>query len=474
MASQKPAGQVLTDWRPEDPAFWSGTGKAIARRNLWISVPNLLLAFSVWMVWSMVVAKLKLVGFKFTTDELFWLTALPALSGATLRIFYSFMVPIFGGRLWTTLSTLSLLIPAVGIGVVVQDPTTPYWVFVALALLCGLGGGNFASSMSNVSFFFPKAEKGNALAINAGFGNLGVSVMQFLVPIVVGLGMFAPLVGAPQIAVDKGVESQVWLQNAAFVWVPFIVIAATLAWFGMNDIASARASFADQAVVFKRKHNWIMCWLYLGTFGSFLGFAAAFPLLTKTLFPDVNALQLAFLGPLVGAASRALTGWVSDRFGGQHVTHWVFLALAAGVGAVLHSVGSFGGEPSFPIFFVSFLWLFFWTGVGNASTFQMIPSIVRNDMPRLMPDADPAAHHKAAEMEAAAIVGFTSAIGAFGGFFIPKAFGDSLKATGDPTTALLIFLGFYLSCVIVNWAFYARKASMLHAPQQQSASERTA
>ena len=222
---------ILTDWRPEDPDFWSGTGKKAARRNLWISVPNLLLAFSVWMVWSMVVAKLGLIGFRFTTDQLFWLTALPALSGATLRIFYSFMVPIFGGRRWTALSTLSLVVPALGIGLAVQNPETPYWVFVGLALLCGLGGGNFASSMSNIAFFFPKAEKGNALAINAGFGNLGVSVMQFLVPLVITLGLFAPVVGAPQIAVDKGVESQVWLQNAGFVWIPFLLASAAAACF---------------------------------------------------------------------------------------------------------------------------------------------------------------------------------------------------------------------------------------------------
>src|SRR3990167_7688040 len=215
-------GHLLTDWRPEDPHFWSQTGKAIANRNLWISVPNLLLAFSIWMVWSMVVAKLKLVGFTFTTDQLFWLTALPALSGATLRIFYSFLVPILGGRLWTTISTLSLLIPAIGIGLAVQNPQTPYWGFVALALGCGLGGGNFASSMANISFFFPKSGKGNALAINAGFGNLGVSVMQFVVPLVVTLGAFAPVVGGPQVAVEKGVETNVWLQNAGFVWVPFI------------------------------------------------------------------------------------------------------------------------------------------------------------------------------------------------------------------------------------------------------------
>jgi MFS transporter, NNP family, nitrate/nitrite transporter len=462
---------VLTDWRPEDPVFWSASGKAIATWNLWLSVPNLLLAFAVWMVWSMVVAKLKLIGFAFTTDQLFWLTALPALSGATLRIFYSFMVPIFGGRLWTTLSTLSLLIPAIGIGMAVQDRTTPYSAFVILALLCGLGGGNFASSMSNVSFFFPKKEKGNALAINAGFGNLGVSVMQFLVPVVIGLGMFAPFVGAPQTAVEKGVETQIWLQNAGFVWAPLIVAAAAAAWFGMSDIASAKASFATQAVVFKRMHNWVMCWLYLGTFGSFIGFSAAFPLLMKTLFPDVNTLQFAFLGALVGASSRALTGWVSDKVGGEHVTHYVFLALAGGVLAVLYSTGYFGGGSSFTLFFAAFMWLFFWTGVGNASTFQMIPAIVRSDMPRLMAWADAETRLKASEMESAAIVGFTSAIGAFGGFFIPKAFGDSLKLTGDASTALLVFFVFYLSCVAVNWVFYARRASLLHAPQPAPAKD---
>jgi NNP family nitrate/nitrite transporter-like MFS transporter len=468
MASANPARHVLTDWRPEDPEFWKSTGRAIASRNLWISIPNLLLAFAIWMVWSMVVAKLKLIGFDFTTDQLFWLTALPALSGATLRIFYSFLVPILGGRLWTTVSTLSLLIPAVGIGLAVQQPDTPYWVFVALALACGLGGGNFASSMSNISFFYPKAEKGNALALNAGFGNLGVSVMQFLVPVVIAAGAFAPVVGAPQVAQTGEAQSQLWLQNAGFVWIPFIIAATVAAWVGMNDIASAKASFSSQAVVFKRKHNWIMCYLYLGTFGSFIGFSAAFPLLMSTLFPEVNSLQYAFLGPLVGAAARALTGWISDKFGGEHVTHWVFLAMAAGVAAVLYSIGTWGAEPSFGLFFASFMWLFAWTGIGNASTFQMIPAIMRSDMPRLMPDADATARLKASEMESAAIVGFSSAIGAYGGFVIPKLFGESLKATGGPETALLIFLAFYLSCVAVNWAFYGRKTSMLHGPQPTS------
>ena len=273
---------ALEDWRPEDPAFWEASGRRIARRNLWISIPALLLAFAVWMVWSVVVARLPAIGFAFTPGQLFWLAALPGLSGATLRIFYSFMVPIFGGRLWTTISTASLLLPAMGIGYAVQDPETPYFMFLVLALLCGFGGGNFASSMANIAFFFPKAEKGNALALNAGLGNLGVSVMQFLVPIVITTGVFGAMGGEAQTMSDGG---QLWMQNAGFVWVPFIIAATVAAWIGMDDIADAKASFRDQAVIFSRFHNWLMCILYTGTFGSFIGYSAGFPLLTKLVFP---------------------------------------------------------------------------------------------------------------------------------------------------------------------------------------------
>ena len=284
--------RAITTWNIEDSKFWEASGKRIANRNLWISIPALLLAFAVWMVWSVVVAKLPAVGFKFTTDQLFWLAAMPGLSGATLRIFYSFMPPIFGGRLWTSLSTASLLIPAIGIGFAVQNPGTPYIFFLVLALLCGFGGGNFASSMANISFFFPRAEKGNALALNAGLGNLGVSVVQFVIPLVITAGVFGWLGGDPQTATEGGKTTQLWLQNAGFIWVPFIVIATIAAWFGMNDIAAMKASFADQAVIFKRKHNWVMCWLYTGTFGSFIGYSAGFPLLAKTQFPQVDSLKL--------------------------------------------------------------------------------------------------------------------------------------------------------------------------------------
>ncbi len=452
---------LIEDWRPEDPRFWNETGRAIARRNLWISIPALLLSFAVWMVWSVVVAKLPSVGFKFTTDQLFWLAALPGLSGATLRIFYSFMPPIFGGRLWTTLATWSLMIPAVGIGFAVQNPDTPYFLFLALALLCGFGGGNFASSMANISFFFPKAEKGNALALNAGLGNLGVSVVQFVIPLVITAGVFGWMGGDAQVASEGGKTTSLWLQNAGFIWVPFIAAAAFAAWFGMNDIATMKASFAEQAVIFQRKHNWIMCWLYTGTFGSFIGYSAGFPLLAKTQFPAVDALQLAFLGPLVGAVSRSATGWMSDKYGGGRVTFWVFIVMSVGVAGVLYFLGVKDQPYAFWGFFASFMLLFFATGVGNASTFQMIPAIMRKEIIRLEPGMTGAEQVRQSDKESAAIIGFTSAIAAYGAFFIPKSYGTSIALTGGVEAALWGFLVFYLSCIAITWFYYTRPGGLL-------------
>lgn len=458
-ADTEAKSRVLTEWHPDDPGFWEGEGRAIAQRNLWISIPCLLLAFAVWMVWSVVAAKLPAVGFTYTTDQLFWLAALPGLSGATLRIFYSFMVPIFGGRLWTTLTTASLLIPAFGIGYAVQNPETPYFIFLVLALLCGFGGGNFASSMSNISFFFPKSQKGNAMALNAGLGNLGVSVMQFAIPLVITAGVFGTIGGTPQVT-EEG--TRLWLQNAGFIWVPFLLAATVLAWFGMNDIADAKASFAEQAVIFQRKHNWIMCWLYTGTFGSFIGFSAGFPLLAQSQFPEVDSLQYVFLGPLVGALSRAGTGWMADKYGGGRVTFWTFILMMAGVIGALYFLGMKDAPGAFWGFFAMFLLLFFATGIGNASTFQMIPVIMRKEMGRLMPGVPEANRLKHAERESAAIVGFTSAIAAYGAFFIPKAYGSSLALTGAPLAALWGFLIFYASCAVLTWAVYTRPGGLLY------------
>ncbi|MDJ0390653.1 MFS transporter [Roseomonas sp. E05] len=459
---------AIQDWRPEDPAFWASTGRRVARRNLWISVPCLLLSFAVWMVWSVVVAKLPAVGFPFTNEQLFWLAALPGLSGATLRVFYSFMPAMFGGRLWTTLTTWSLIVPALGMGFAVQDPATPYWIFLALALLCGLGGGNFASSMANISFFFPKSEKGSALAINAGLGNLGVSVVQFVVPLAITAGVFGWLGGAPQAAIQGGAQSSLWLQNAGFVFVPFIIASAFAAWFGMDDIASMKSSFADQSVIFRRTHNWIMCWLYTGTFGSFIGFSAAFPLLTKVLFPEVNALSYAFLGPLVGALARAMAGKPSDRFGGGRITLWVFVAMSLGTLGILYAIGMKGSPTAFPAFFASFLFLFAASGVGNASTFQMIPAIMRKEVARLNPGRPAAELVKQSDKESAAIIGFTSAMAAYGAFFIPKSFGSSIAATGGAELALYGFLAFYVSCIAITWWFYTRRGGLLHDVERPS------
>ncbi|WP_238474336.1 NarK family nitrate/nitrite MFS transporter [Pseudomonas cavernicola] len=452
-------GAVIQDWRPEDPHFWGSAGKAIATHNLWISIPALFLAFAVWMVWSTVIVRLNAIGFTFSTDELFWLAALPGLSGATLRIFYSFMVPIFGGRRWTALSTATLLIPALWMGFAVQNPQTPYSVFVIIALLCGFGGGNFASSMSNISFFYPKAQQGTALGLNAGLGNLGVSAMQFLVPLVIGLGLFGAVGGKPQELADG---SQLWLQNSGFVWVPLIVAVTLAAWFGMNDLASAKASFAEQAVIFTRKHNWLMCWLYLATFGSFIGFAAAFPLLIKHSFPEVNALQFAFLGPLVGALMRPLGGWVADKLGGARVSLWNFVLMIAAVFGVVAFLPSEGDSGNFYGFLAMFMLLFVTTGIGNGSTFRMIPVIFRTLHERLCAGQGVAAQEqatKAAGKESAAVLGFSSAIGAFGAFFIPKSFGSSIALTGGPEVALYVFVGYYVSCILATWWWYSRKGA---------------
>lgn len=455
--TSKVSGHILSEWHPDDEEFWASTGRRVASRNLWISIPALLLAFSVWLVWSIVVAKLPLVGYAYTTNELFWLAALPGLSGATLRIFYSFMIPIFGGRLWTTLSTASLLIPAIGIGFAVQNPDTPYWMFLMLAAFCGLGGGNFASSMANISFFFPLKQKGNALALNAGLGNAGVSVMQFLVPLAVTVSVFGAIGGESQTYMQGGEEQHIWLQNAGFIWVPLLIASTLASWFGMNDLASASASFKEQAVIFKRKHNWIMCVLYTGTFGSFIGYSAGFPLLATTQFPEVDALRFVFLGPLVGALSRAATGWISDKFGGGRVTFWTFLVMIVAVIGILYFLGIKEQPGAFWGFFAMFMILFFGTGVGNASTFQMIPMIFKHEIERLMPDLSEDERARQISMESAVVIAFTSAIAAYGAFFIPKSYGTAITLTGGPELALYGFMAFYVVCVAVTWFYYTRK-----------------
>ena len=451
---------LIEQWQPEDKDFWQKTGKKIATRNLWISIPALLLAFAIWQVWSVAVVNLPNIGFKYTPNQLFWLAALPALSGATLRIFYSFMVPIFGGRKWTTLSTASLLLPAIGLGFAVQDPNTSYITMMILALLCGFGGGNFSSSMANISFFYPKAEKGTALGLNAGLGNLGVSVVQFIVPLVITAGVFGALGGEAQTWVKGDVSKQMWLQNAGFIWVPFILLSTLAAWFGMNDLASAKASFKEQAIIFRRKHNWIMCILYLGTFGSFIGFAAGFPLLTKSQFPDIDPVKYAFLGPLVGALSRPFGGWLSDKIkSGALITQIVFIGMIIAVLGVISFLPSNGEGGNFWGFFACFIALFALTGLGNGSTFMQVPVIFLN-MHQKFAQQGLVNEEQArlnATKEGAAVIGFTAAFAAYGGFFIPKSYGTSIDLTGSVNAALMGFIVFYVLCVVLNWWYYARK-----------------
>jgi len=458
------SSHVLKPWEPENPEFWRASGKSIAQRNLWISIPCLTLGFVISVLWSMVTLNLPNAGFSFGKDQLFLLAALPQLSGATLRIFYSFMPSLFGGRKWTTFSTAILLIPAIWLGFAVQDTRTSYPTMLTIALLCGLGSGNFASSMANIGYFFPAAQKGAANGLNAGFGNLGVSIAQFLIPLAITVPLFGGMGGEAQHYVKEGVEKTLWLQNAGFMWVPLIAISAVAAWFGMNDIADAKSSFADQAVIFLRRHNWVMCYLYIGTFGSFIGFAGAFALLTKTLFPMIPIVKYAFIGPLIGALIRPVGGAISDKIGGARVTLLVFFGMALGVVGVLSCLPHAQDAGNWPGFFASFLLLFTCAGLGNGSTYKMIPTIFATLALRNVHSKDENVIRQArlaGAKESAAAAGFISAIGAYGGYFIPQSFGLSMKASGGPEWALYCFLAFYVSCIVVTWWNYSRRnASM--------------
>ncbi|HKS33902.1 MAG TPA: NarK family nitrate/nitrite MFS transporter [Enterobacteriaceae bacterium] len=449
---------VITDWRPEDTAFWQTQGSRVASRNLWISVPCLLLAFCVWMLFSAVAVNLNKVGFNFATDQLFMLTALPSLSGALLRVPYAFMIPLFGGRRWTAFSTGILIIPCVWLGFAVQDVSTPFSTFIIISLLCGFAGANFASSMANISFFFPRSKQGGALGINGGMGNLGVSVMQLLAPLAISMSIFAFFGGN---GVPQADGTRLYLENAAWIWVPPLAIFTLAAWFGMNDLSASKASLREQLPVLKRSHLWIMSFLYLATFGSFIGFSAGFAMLSKTQFPEVAVMHYAFFGPLVGAIARSVGGAISDRLGGVRVTLVNFVLMGIFSALLFLTLPTAGAGGSFIAFFGVFMLLFLTAGLGSGSTFQMISVLFRKltaERVKASGGSDEQASREAATDTAAAL-GFISAIGAVGGFFIPKAFGTSLALTGSPAGAMKVFFVFYVVCVIVTWAIYGRKSS---------------
>jgi len=536
------SGGDIADWRPEDEQFWEGTGKKIAYRNLWISIPALLCGFAVWGMWGIITVQMMNLGFPFSQAELFTLTAIAGIAGATMRIPASFLIRLAGGRNTIFLTTAMLLAPAIGTGIVLQHKDWPLWAFQLMALWCGVGGGNFASSMSNISTFFPKRLQGTALGLNAGLGNFGVTTMQIVIPLVMTVGIFGSLGGAPEILLkDSGwifgkipAGTSTWIQNAGFAWVLSLVPLSILCWFGMSnlktvtpdsgnpiaafakitwlytlafipsilglylylpkptglglismwvaiplDVVSAllimklaafgpmKENVAKQFAIFKDKHTWSLTALYIVTFGSFIGFSMALPLAMKVIFgsthvfnPATNewihannpnaptVLAYAWIGPFVGAAVRPIGGWISDKVGGSIVTQIisaVMVVASVAVGYVMmQAYGSATPEQYFPMFLGLFIVLFFASGVGNGSTFRTIGVIFDRT-------------------QAGPVLGWTSAIAAYGAFVAPIVIGDQIKA-GTPQFAMYGFAIFYALCLVLNWWFYLRKNAYVKNP----------
>jgi MFS transporter, NNP family, nitrate/nitrite transporter len=440
----------ISHWNPEDEKFWESGGKFVARRNLIWSIIAEHIGFSIWLTWSIVATKLPQAGFHYSTDELFQLVALPGLVGSLMRFPYTFAVTTFGGRNWTMFSASVLFIPTLALAYFVTQPETPFWLMLLVAATAGLGGGNFASSMTNISFFYPDRMKGWALGLNAAGGNIGVSSVQLLTPILMGVGIINVYLATPG-------PGGIYLQNAGLMWLVPILIAVIGAALFMNNLSTARSTFRDQLAIIGRSHTWIMSFIYIGTFGSFIGYSAAFPLLLKTQFPAVTV-GIAFLGPLVGSLARPFGGLLADKVGGAIVTFWNFIAMALATIGVMYFVNI----KDFAGFLTMFLVLFVTTGIGNGSTYRMIPSIFREQKrqaARGLGDSALAAALKAASIESGAALGFIGAVGACGGYLIPRGFGASIAATGGPHLALEIFLAFYIVCLALTWWCYLRKVA---------------
>ncbi|PRZ44283.1 NNP family nitrate/nitrite transporter-like MFS transporter [Antricoccus suffuscus] len=413
------SGRWIDNWDAEDETFWRNGGKKIANRNLGISVFAEFLGFGIWALWSIVVPQLNSVGFAFTIDQQFWLIAVPSLVGATLRIPYTFAIPMFGGRNWTVVSALLLLVPTGLLAYFVSRPETSFGVMLLVAATAGVGGGNFASSMANISFFYPQKEKGRALGLNAAGGNVGTAAVQFAVPIVIAIG------------------AGIALERAGLMMIPFILLAGFLAWRFMDNLTSAKADFRAFAAAARNKHTWIISFLYIGTFGSFIGYSGAFPTLLKGQFPQMT-LSIAFMGALVGSLTRPLGGIIADKVGGARVTIASFIVMAIGAYGAILALGS----GNFILFFLSFMLLFIATGVGNGSTYRMIPAVFT---------VNPKA--------AAGCIGIAGAIGAFGGFLIPRGFAVSNQIAGSLIPALYVFIGVYLVMAVTTWAVYQRRGA---------------
>ncbi len=450
-------GRWIEHWEPENEHQWTNYGRGIARRNLIFSIFSEHLAFSVWVIWSILVVALgtltdsaglalypDLVANQANATKIFWLVALPNLVGAFMRIPYTLAVAKFGGRNWTVVSSLLLVIPLALALYCVNQPGTPYWVFLIAAITAGIGGGNFASSMANISYFYPERTKGIALGLNAAGGNIGLSSMQLVMPLLLFLGL--------------------GLTVATSVWLPLVLASAVCALLFMDNLHVARSTIREQFAATKRAHAWIMSFLYIGTFGSVLGLAASFPATLKFVFPDNQKfnflgtgllLPVAFLGPLVGSLARPLGGALADRIGGARVTAVVFGLMA------LCSLGAVQAAEArnLPMFIASMLVLFTMSGAGNGSAYRMIPAIFKrhSDAAAAKAPSRAAALVTQARREGAATLGMAGAFGAMGGFILPKTIGDSIKATNGITVAFSWFIAMYLTCLVVTWFCYIRK-----------------
>lgn len=542
----------IKEWKVEDKKFWQETGKSIARRNLWISIPSLLVSFAVWLMWGIITVQMMNLGFPFEKSQLFTITAIAGLTGATLRIPGTFFIRLAGGRNTIFFTTALLMIPAIGAAFSLNDKNTPLWVFQLFAFLSGIGGGNFASSMSNISFFFPKKVQGTSLGLNAGLGNFGVTTMQILVPLVMTIPLLGALSGEPMKLINTSGTligkipegSMTWIPNAGFVWLLWLIPLAFLGWFGMNNIRTAEvspnignpiASFAKitamlivgfvtaaiglylilpdptglpgdgwimtyilknkwiilplvialtvwllkqipgdikkslnrQYRIFNNRHTWVMTIIYTMTFGSFIGFSAAFPLAIKVIFgyqhvmsengvmqhdsinPDgPSALMYSWIGPFIGALVRPLGGMIADKFGGAKVTQIVsIIMIISALSAAYFMAQAYQSESPeqyFLPFFVLFVILFTATGLGNGSTFRSIAMIFNTEQ------TGPA-------------LGWASAVAAYGAFIIPKVIGEQIKAT-TPEYALYGFAVFYLICLALNWWYYLRPKAKIKNP----------
>jgi len=446
-AAPKKSASWLSTWTPEDTTFWTDTGQKVARRTLVLTTGTLLLSFATWFVVSALVVRLPGIGFRFTERQLFWLAAMPGLAGGTLRVIHSFLIPIFGTRHVITVATLLKVVPCVGLAMGILDPHTPYWFFLVFALLAGMGGGDFSSYMPSTSLFYPKRLQGTALGLQAGIGNFGVSVAQFLTPWIIGFAVFGSMAGGPQDFVKDDKTSSLWLQNAVLVYVPFLLLFTAACWWGLRSVP-VRASFREQLDIFKDKHTWFCTVTYVMTFGSFAGFSAAFPLMIKVLygqFPDApDPLKYAFYGPLIGSAARPIFGWLADKTGGGILTQLSGLGLILVCGALLWT-GSLAPTSldQFPTFVGLMLALFFFTGIGNGSTFRQYPVIFAAN-PR----------------QGAQVLGWTGAVAAYGPFLFSTLIGEAISRSGHTKSAAAFFIGavcFYAVAVAINWWFYVKK-----------------